>query len=135
MRCPCGSGRPYDDCCGPLLAGRRPAATPEQLMRSRYTAFARGDTAYLLATWHPSTRPRRLVLDEGRTWTGLEVLGSTGGLLGDAGTVAFRAHYRAGGRDGVQAERSAFTRVGGRWAYVGPDPDGQPPSSAWKSAE
>ena len=119
MRCPCGSGRVEDDCCGPLLAGARAAATQDQLMRSRYTAFVRQDAAYLLATWHPSTRPARLALDPHRTWTGLEVLATTGGLLADEGTVSFRAHYRDGRRDGVQAEDSAFVRRSGRWTYVG----------------
>ena len=67
-RCPCGTGLPYDECCGPLHAGATPAATAEQLMRSRYSAFAVGDAAYLLATWHPSTRPPALELDPGVRW-------------------------------------------------------------------
>ncbi len=125
MRCPCGSGRADDDCCGPLLAGARAASTPEQLMRSRYTAFVRRDAAYLLATWHPSTRPARLVLDARRSWTGLEVVSTTGGLFADEGTVSFHAHYRDGRVHGVQAEDSAFVRVAGRWAYVGPVPVGR----------
>ncbi len=60
------------------------------------------------------------------SWTGLEVLGSTGGGLFDtAGTVAFRAHHRTG----VVAEDSAFGRSGGRWFYRGPvsDPFTTPP--------
>jgi SEC-C motif-containing protein len=61
--CPCGSGKPFDECCGPALAGVRPAADAAALMRSRYTAFARGDAAYLRVTWHPSTRPAELALD------------------------------------------------------------------------
>jgi SEC-C motif-containing protein len=89
-------------------------------MRSRYTAFVRLDAAYLLATWHPSTRPARLDLDRARRWTGLEVLATSGGLLADEGTVSFRAHYRDGREEGVQAEHSAFRRVAGRWAYTGP---------------
>jgi SEC-C motif-containing protein len=85
-------------------------------MRSRYAAFAVGDAAYLHETWHPGTRPRRVELDPGERWTGLEVLGATGGgLLDTAGTVAFRAHHRGG----VVTEDSAFRRDGGRWYYVG----------------
>ena len=42
-------------------------------MRSRYSAFVRGDAAYLLATWHPSTRPASLDLEPGLRWLGLEV--------------------------------------------------------------
>ncbi|HEX8865525.1 MAG TPA: SEC-C metal-binding domain-containing protein, partial [Lentzea sp.] len=38
--CPCGTGQSYVDCCGALHSGARTAATAEQLMRSRYSAFA-----------------------------------------------------------------------------------------------
>ena len=118
-RCPCGTGLPYDDCCGPLHAGSTTAGTAEQLMRSRYSAFAVGDPAYLLATWHPRTRPRDLDLDPGVRWTGLDVLATTGGsLLAAEGTVEFRAHWRAGGQVGAQHEDSRFTRVDGAWRYL-----------------
>lgn len=55
--CPCGLPAAYDDCCGRLHRGQAPATTAEQLMRSRYSAFAVGDEAYLLRSWHPTTRP------------------------------------------------------------------------------
>ena len=83
-------------------------------MRSRYTAFAIGDAAYLLASWHPSTRPPSLALDPGIRWTRLEVLEARGGLLDREGLVHFRAHSSAG----VQEERSRFARDAGRWAYL-----------------
>lgn len=117
-RCPCGTGLPYADCCGPLHAGS-PAPTAEALMRSRYSAFARGDVDHLLATWHPATRSPRLALDPQRRWTRLEVTARRGGGLLDAeGEVEFRAHSRQAGRDEVLAERSRFTRHDGRWVYV-----------------
>lgn len=129
VRCPCGLPRPYGSCCGALHAGTGRAATAELLMRSRYSAFAVGDAAYLLATWHPTTRPPALDLDPEQRWTALEVVGSTGGsLLLAEGTVAFRAHYRHAGRAGTLAENSRFVREGGRWSYVGPvPPDPVPP--------
>ncbi|MFD2091027.1 YchJ family protein [Blastococcus deserti] len=118
-RCPCGTGLPLDECCGRLHEGTLAAATAEQLMRSRYSAFALGHIAYLLETWHPDTRPRALDLDPAVRWTGLEVLATTGGgLLGAEGTVQFRAHYVTGGRTGVQQETSRFVREGGRWRYL-----------------
>lgn len=133
-RCPCGTGLPYDDCCGPLHDGGS-AATAAQLMRSRYSAFALGRTGYLLATWHTSTRPRRLRLDPAVRWTGLEVLTVTGGsLLAAEGTVEFRACAQAGGHPRVQHERSRFVREDGAWRYLdgislGGDPlDGAPPA-------
>ena len=118
-RCPCGTGLPYAGCCGRLHDGTATAATAEQLMRSRYSAFAVGDAAHLLATWHSSTRPRRLELDPAVRWTGLEVLATTGGtLLAAEGTVEFRAFHVVGGVPGAQHENSRFVREDGRWSYL-----------------
>ncbi|MDV3238461.1 MAG: SEC-C domain-containing protein [Gammaproteobacteria bacterium] len=128
MSCPCGSGRAFADCCGPALAGTRPPATPEALMRSRYVAFVRRDAAYLLATWDPATRPPDLDLRDQPDWCGLEVLGSD--TAGDAGWVAFAARYRLPEGRGCLRERSRFRRVGGTWLYVdGVAADGAPPTA------
>jgi SEC-C motif-containing protein len=99
-------------------AGGR-AATAEHLMRSRFSAFALGDVAYLLRTWHPSTRPASLELDPELRWYRLDVLRTErGGLLDTQGLVEFRAHYRSPGGSGVQAETSRFVREDGDWLYV-----------------
>ncbi|MEQ0565113.1 YchJ family metal-binding protein [Amycolatopsis sp. NEAU-NG30] len=117
--CPCGLAESYAACCGRFHDGGLTAPTAELLMRSRFSAFAVGDTAYLLRTWHPDTRPRRLVLDPGQEWTRLEILGRTGGgLLHTEGTVEFRAHYRHHGRDGFVEEHSRFRREDGHWVYL-----------------
>jgi SEC-C motif domain protein len=88
-------------------------------MRSRYSAFVVGDAGYLLDTWHPSTRPRVLDLDDDVRWTGLEVLTTTGGsLLAAEGTVEFRASYVRAGRSGAQHENSRFVREDGAWRYL-----------------
>lgn len=88
-------------------------------MRSRYSAFAVGDDAYLLRSWHPSTRPAVLRLDSAQQWERLEILNTVGGgLLHADGTVEFRAHYRIGTRQGVLHERSRFVRDDGRWVYL-----------------
>jgi SEC-C motif-containing protein len=92
-------------------------------MRSRFSAFAVGDPAYLLATWHPSTRPATLELPPGLAWRSLDVLGVTAGGAADGrGTVEFVAHYwdAAARRRGEQREDSAFVREAGEWFYVGP---------------
>jgi SEC-C motif domain protein len=93
-------------------------------MRSRYSAFVVGDVEYLLATWHPATRPEELTLDPGLRWTGLDVVVTTGGGPDDKrGTVSFVAHYhhqdQHGGTAGEQRENSSFRRHEGRWVYVG----------------
>ena len=54
--CYCQSKKPFTTCCQPLLSRRRKPKTPEALMRSRYTAFCRGDIKYLIATSHPLRR-------------------------------------------------------------------------------
>jgi len=90
-------------------------------MRSRFSAYARDDTAYVLRSWHPATRPARIEPDPHRRWVRLDVLESTGGGLFDAeGEVEFRAHYRERGRPGEMRERSRFVRHDGRWVYQGP---------------
>jgi SEC-C motif-containing protein len=88
-------------------------------MRSRYSAFVVRDAGYLLATWHPATRPGRLALDDDVRWTGLDVLATTGGsLLAAEGTVEFRAHFLRDGQPGAQHENSRFVRDGGHWRYL-----------------
>jgi len=90
-------------------------------MRSRYSAFAVGDAGYLLATWHPATRPADLDLDPAVRWTRLDVLEVRGGGPFDTeGTVEFQAHHRVDGVPGSQHEVSRFVREGGRWFYVEP---------------
>ncbi|WP_030418048.1 YchJ family metal-binding protein [Streptomyces sp. SCSIO 75703] len=116
--CPCGLPEPYASCCGRFHSGAAAAPTAEALMRSRYSAFARGDAAYLLRTWHPRTRPARLDLDPATRWTGLEILGTSGGsAFHSTGTVEFRASYRGGSLH----EHSRFERSGGAWVYVDGD--------------
>jgi SEC-C motif-containing protein len=118
--CPCCSGRGYAECCGPLHAGEARAASAEQLMRSRFSAFAVGDAAYLLRSWHSGTRPARLSLDPETRWTRLEILGARdGGPFHTEGTVEFRAYYRdGGGPEQSMRENSSFSREDGAWVYV-----------------
>ncbi|MHA7134288.1 YchJ family protein [Oerskovia turbata] len=129
-RCPCLSGDVYGDCCGRYHRGlgapgdRAVAPTAEALMRSRYSAFVVGDAEYLLATWHPSTRPTDLDPDDDTTWRRLDVLAtSAGGPLDRTGVVEFVAHYRSAAtreRDSLH-EVSRFVREDGRWLYVDGD--------------
>ena len=123
--CPCGSGRPYDGCCGPLHDGVLRADTAERLMRSRYAAYARGRLDYVFRTWHPQTRPDDLTPVPGLVWTGLTVLAVEAGGPDDAeGLVEFEAAYRTPDGPGALRERSRFVRRrAGRWVYLGPADD------------
>lgn len=121
--CPCGHPHPYADCCGRLHQAFAQgqglsAATPEALMRSRYSAFVLDLRDYLLASWHASTRPAALEPPEpGLKWLGLEVRHAA---MQDAdhGTVDFVARSKLGGRAHRLQERSRFVREGGAWYYL-----------------
>ncbi|MDX5446702.1 MAG: SEC-C domain-containing protein [Zoogloeaceae bacterium] len=116
--CLCGSGEVFQRCCGPWLRGE-PAPDAEALMRSRYSAYVLRDEPYLLATWHPETRPACLDLsaDGGTRWLGLSVKRhvQTGA---ESAQVEFVARYRIGGRGYRMHETSRFVREDGRWFYV-----------------
>ncbi|MBC9715423.1 YchJ family protein [Streptomyces sp. TRM66268-LWL] len=117
--CPCGRGNPYGMCCGRLHSGTARAASPEDLMRSRYAAFVVRDEAYLLRTWHPDTRPPSVGFDPGMRWTGLEIEAtSEGTAFHTAGTVTFLARYTDADAPGELHERSRFVRLDGAWVYV-----------------
>ncbi|SDN72654.1 YchJ family protein [Allokutzneria albata] len=119
MTCPCGLDKSYDQCCGALHSGAAAASTAEQLMRSRYSAFAVSDEAYLLRTWHQDTRPSTVDFEPRQRWTGLEILSTTGGgVFHTEGSVEFVARYRVRGRAGELRENSTFVRIDGLWVYV-----------------
>lgn len=115
--CPCG-GNDYANCCGRYHDGSAAAADAELLMRSRYSAYALKLEAYLLSTWHPSTRPATLELAHDHTkWLGLQVkryhLESA-----DRATVEFVARHKIDGRAQRMHEISRFVREQGYWFYL-----------------
>ena len=119
--CVCGSRQTFAQCCEPFIKHGKVAATPEQLMRSRYSAYALGGCGeYLLKTWFaPMAKgltPTQLS-ETSQEWLGLKVIGS--GSSGNEGWVEFRASYRRDGVQGELHEKSAFTMVGSRWLYIG----------------
>ena len=128
LDCPCGTGDPYDECCGPLHRRAREAATAEELMRSRYSAYVVGDVAHLRRTWHPEHRPEQIGRTGDEQWLGLRVLRiRDGGEHDDRGVVEFVARFRSGGLDRTLHEVSRFVRLttaddhegpSGRWVYL-----------------
>jgi SEC-C motif-containing protein len=123
--CPCGHNKSFADCCGRILNGKQHAKTPEQLMRSRYSAYALGGYGeYLLATWFPATARGLTAEDLSQrsvNWCALEVLAKS--QQGDNGEVEFKAYFREAGDDNSEPqcmhEHSTFKRNSGRWYYVG----------------
>jgi len=131
--CPCG-GPSLDTCCGPFIAGSALPPTAEALMRSRYTAYTLTDAPYLLATWHPRTRPAEPLFDEQEPirWLGLEVKSAlrlrqrkvNSPDDPDSDTVEFVARFKVGGRAHRLHEVSRFLREpdpatgAPRWYYL-----------------
>ncbi|MEJ6005563.1 YchJ family metal-binding protein [Paucibacter sp. AS339] len=126
--CPCGQKQSYGSCCGVYhqhfaAANTLSAPTAEALMRSRYSAYVLNLLDYLLASWHPSTRPVSLEPNEaGLKWLGLEVKKH---VQQDAehALVEFVARSKLGGRAYRMKELSRFERVNGAWFYLDGDTD------------
>ena len=114
--CPCGCPGTYEACCGRLHRQEAVAADAQELMRSRYSAFVKKDVAYLLQTWHASTRPTELALDEPIRWVSLKIVSFEPGAK--EAFVSFEARGKYNGRAFCQRERSRFLCELGRWYYL-----------------
>lgn len=122
--CPCGTGRPYADCCEPFITGKRLPLTAEELMRSRYSAYTRVETGYILQTTHPDHRGD---FDEKGTrewaessqWEGLEIVNTAGGGPDDTeGKVEFIARYRDRDVRRTHHELADFRKLDGVWYFT-----------------
>lgn len=123
MHCPCGKAL-YAACCGKFHDGLAPASNAEALMRSRYSAFVLKNEAYLLSTWHPSTRPQEPLFNEDKTqWMGLTVKHFNEASDHLSATVEFVAIYKINGKAHRLHEISTFLIEDKKWLYV----DGQFP--------
>jgi SEC-C motif-containing protein len=120
MLCPCGSQLRYTACCEVFITGKstgkKPAPTPEALMRSRYSAYVQQAYDYILASY---AAPERLKLsslelakhDEATQWLRLDVQKAQGS------EVEFKAYYRSLGQYYVMHEISHFVQEDGEWCY------------------
>ncbi len=120
--CPCGRPATYLACCARLHSGQVEAPDAETLMRARYSAYVKGDAAFLRRSWAPETRPADLASGSDRAWAGLRVEAAQA-RGPDAAVVRFAARYREGGVERVLRETSRFRRDQGRWLYVDGDLD------------
>ena len=121
--CPCGSKKPYQYCCGIYLTGKKNPETAEKLMRSRYTAFCKGNIDYLIATLHPDKRTQsdrtELTKSINNTqWLSLTIINTHKGKKNDAiGQVEFEAVYRIN-EPGQLHELSKFIKADNKWFYL-----------------
>lgn len=127
INCPCGSTKPYQGCCQIAHKQTLPA-TAEQLMRSRFSAFALGSqypamahffADYLCNTWDQQTRPESLQLDTNTVWQQLKIVGRKEGKKRHSqGYVTFQAHFLENGQQHYFEEKSFFKKIDGKWFYV-----------------
>lgn len=122
--CLCGKSAPFEKCCGRFLSGKEYAKTPEQLMRSRYCAYALGGYGeYLMATWLPATAQGLTAAELSEktlNWQKLKIIASS--QKGDNGVVEFEACYNDPENPHdtrIMREISEFIRIKSRWYYIG----------------
>ena len=117
--CPCGSQKNYLDCCEPFIIGKQICATPEQLMRSRYSAYTQVNLDYIKATMRGNAL---LGFQEQNTlrwakrvrWIGFKVIRS----VISSGIVEFEAGYVDGTKLCYNHLRREFVLTEGRLHYV-----------------
>lgn len=119
MFCPCGSDQKYESCCGILHTGA-PASSALALMKSRYSAYAKGHLEYIKNTTDPQAQnPREFAA--AKDWmqkaefVKLEILFSEEHET--KAIVEFKAHFKMDGRNHVHHERSKFRKLKGLWYY------------------
>lgn len=133
LQCYCGSNAPFGSCCEPLITGIKQAASPEALMRSRYSAYVVGNYDYILNTYASSQRQELSVEElsqasQGTKWLKLVVkksekatelpLQSLPPISETSSTVTFSAYYKVGSDFYKLHECSSFVQEDNAWRYT-----------------
>ncbi|MEB3753287.1 YchJ family protein [Acinetobacter sp. MD2(2019)] len=121
--CPCGQGQ-YSSCCEPLHLGKAKAETAEQLMRSRYSAFAKQQVDYIVATTAIGQqaqldRAALLSWSIDNAWQQLEILNSVPRVDASHAMVEFKAYY-SDGQARIHHEQSYFVKHQNAWYFIDP---------------
>ena len=120
MLCPCGTGKKFAVCCSAIIEGKKQAISPEQLMRSRYSAYATKNAQYLFDTYANETQQSQSVEEikhwaNSCQWIKLNIINSSSindsSLSKDSSlpTVEFEAFYLIGNKMYLLREKSRFT--------------------------
>jgi SEC-C motif domain protein len=122
--CPCGSGKPYSECCELIVSGGQPAKTAEQLMRARYSAYVFAEMDFIFESTHPDYRQGydhagTKEWAETAEWQGLDIIGiNRGGADDSVGEVEFIARFIEKGDNREHHEAGQFKRKDGRWYFT-----------------
>ena len=125
--CPCGVGE-YATCCQPLHLGQKRAETAEQLMRSRYSAFAKQEIQYIVQTTAIGQQQALEVnaiadWSKANQWLKLEIVQAQEKLAKLHAQVEFKAHYHDGQQAQIHHEVSHFVKHDGAWYFLDPTTD------------
>lgn len=121
--CPCGSGKGFDACCGRFIVRGDLPQNAEQLMRSRYSAFALGDLNWIRLTWAREKCPEDVSFEPTVKWIGLDVK-AFHEVDASHATVEFVARGRNGASGAFRMHAvSRFEKRDGRWFYVDDEPE------------
>lgn len=125
--CPCGVGE-YATCCQPLHLGQKRAETAEQLMRSRYSAFAKQEIEYIVQTTAIGQQQALEVnaiadWSKANQWLKLEIVQAQEKLAKHHAQVEFKAHYHDGQQAQIHHEVSHFVKHDGAWYFLDPTTD------------
>lgn len=132
-KCPCGSNLDYNECCGAIISGIKTAATAEELMRSRYSAYVKGEIDYIYDSTHPEKRSDfdkegTVNWSKGSEWLGLEILSASKGSEDDTeGEVEFIANFKYNNVPQKHHELGKFSKVNGKWYFEDGNPVAQKP--------
>ncbi|WP_233280374.1 YchJ family protein [Rheinheimera mangrovi] len=122
--CYCGSGKSFAACCEPLICGQAFAQNPQQLMRSRYSAYCHHDKNpqcyhYILQTYHSKARAEHHLADIADFAKAVRFIGLK--IIDDAKLTADQVHfvasYLVGDKLEVLDEVSDFQLEQGHWMY------------------
>ncbi len=123
--CPCGSGKKFSECCGPIISGKTSAPTAESLMRARYSAYVMHEIDFIAASCVREEGANDIDMDETRKWSeesewlGLKIHGTKqGGPSDEEGIVEFSAYYSRKGLKDEHREVAGFKKVDGKWLYA-----------------
>ena len=127
--CPCGHGE-YTRCCQPLHLGQKKAVTAAQLMRSRYSAFAKHEIDYIeqttaLGQQKALDMPAIAAWSKANDWLKLELISTNEKLDKNHASVEFKAHYHDGKKIEIHHELSHFVKLNDAWYFLDPTTDQQ----------
>jgi SEC-C motif domain protein len=124
IQCPCGSTKPFNDCCEPFLQGTAIPSTAEALMRARYSAYATANMDFIEQTTHSKAkagfdRESAQKWSEQSQWHGLEILNVIHGQAEDAeGIVEFIATYSQNNEEIKHHEIASFRKEDEVWSFL-----------------